>query len=132
MRAGYCWIQKDPKTFPDYGPGKCLYCGKDLPPRKRKYCCDSHGYKYRYDTALQVFTTWAEFRDIIFERDNHVCFDCGGKADIVHHKTPIYKEGLEFDKSNCISLCENCHKIRHHKRGSLIELGKQKQLKIVP
>lgn len=128
MRKGYCIISKEPESFPDYGPGKCLFCGITLPPRKRKYCCGSHGYKYRLAIATQELISWAEFRKRILERDNYICYECKGKAEVVHHNTPIYKGGIEFDPANCISLCENCHKIKHHKRGSMIELGKHKQL----
>ena len=130
MRVGYTLISKEPKTFPDYGPDKCLFCGKSLPPRKRKYCCESHGNKYRFAIAEQELITWAEFRERILKRDDYICYDCNGKAEVVHHKIPIYQDGIEFEPGNCISLCEICHKIKHKKRGSLIELGKHKQLKL--
>lgn len=116
MRSGYIRISQKPKEFPNYGEGNCLYCGKELPPRRRKYCSDECGFCYRIKTADFRIMSWAVFRDKVLVRDNHVCVDCGAGAEEVHHKIPIYKGGKEFDKDNCISLCIPCHHRRHLKK----------------
>jgi len=109
-------ISKEPKKFPNHGEGNCVYCGKTLPPRRRKYCCDEHGWYYRRDIADHIKMWWPDFRDMILKRDKHICQDCEGTAVAVHHITPLYKGGDEFDEDNCISLCDDCHKRRHKKK----------------
>jgi 5-methylcytosine-specific restriction endonuclease McrA len=64
---------------------------------------------------------YKDFRDEIFERDNYTCNDCGRKRKPgdrvvlnVHHKKSFseYKE-LRFVKSNVVTLCKECHKLKH-------------------
>jgi 5-methylcytosine-specific restriction endonuclease McrA len=123
-------IRKEPEKFPDYGKGNCLYCGKPLPEHRRKYCCDSHGNKYRIAVSEFEYLDWRIMRRRVLKRDNHECQDCGAEADEVHHKLPIYKGGEEFDPDNCISLCHSCHVKRHKGRCTDLETGRVKQSRL--
>lgn len=120
-------IPKESTVFPDYGEGYCVYCGKDLPPLKRKYCCPACGPKYRQETARYWWVWWNDFRDAIQHRDDFKCVECGDieKLDkelgywtslAVHHIIPLHNGGEEFDPDNCITLCTGCHKLKHQKR----------------
>ena len=66
---------------------------------------------------------YKDFREEIFKRDNYTCNDCGRKrkpGDRVilnaHHKKSFsdYKE-LRFEESNVVTLCKECHKLKHKK-----------------
>lgn len=109
-------VPKPAKVFPDYGKGKCLYCGEPLPKGKRLYCRDWHGTQYRYESRDYEILNWAGIRELVLARDNHKCQVCGDPATVVHHETPISKGGAEYDQDNCISLCDDCHKNKHKKR----------------
>lgn len=66
---------------------------------------------------------YKDFRDEIFKRDGYTCLDCGRKrvpGDRVilnaHHKKSFAKYfKLRFVKSNVITICKECHGIRHKK-----------------
>ena len=50
-RGGYFIEYRKPKkTYPDFGKGNCVCCGKKLPPPKRKYCCDDCQQEYYWNT----------------------------------------------------------------------------------
>ncbi|WP_050804691.1 helix-turn-helix domain-containing protein [Sporosarcina newyorkensis] len=54
---------------------------------------------------------YRELRDEIFERDKHMCTDCGSKNNLeIHHikQWSLYPE-LWFDRDNCRTLCTTCH-----------------------
>lgn len=106
-------IPKEAKEFPNYGKGKCLYCGESLMGHQTKYCCERHGIEYRYDIRPYMLVNWAGLRDLIFERDLYRCADCGGKPEEAHHIEPLYRGGEEYDMDNCVSLCHECHIERH-------------------
>jgi len=64
---------------------------------------------------------YKDFREEIFKRDNYTCNDCGRKRKPgdrvvinVHHIKSFseYKE-LRFVKSNVVTLCKECHKLKH-------------------
>lgn len=76
-------------------------------------------------TPEQKLVRWSQkykdFREEIFKRDKYTCNDCGRRRKPgdrvvinVHHKKSFseYKE-LRFDKSNVVTLCKECHKLKH-------------------
>lgn len=114
-------IPREVKEFPNYGKGRCVYCGKNLPPGRRKYCSDSHRRKYFLETYPYFVVHWSQFRNAIIERDHNRCWSCGvtDSCEVyleVHHIIPLHKGGAEFDPENCITLCEKCHRKKHRKR----------------
>ena len=65
---------------------------------------------------------WARFRVAIFERDGHMCRDCGAAADTVHHLRPVLEAPeLALDADNAVSLCRNCHERTHGRRRPLLD-----------
>ena len=60
--------------------------------------------------------TWVSIREFVLERDNYTCQDCRRALfDFgleVHHIKPVYKGGSNEER-NLISLCHQCHKVRH-------------------
>lgn len=65
---------------------------------------------------------YKKFREEIFKRDKYTCKDCGRCRKVgdrvvlnAHHKKSfaLHKE-LQFDKSNVITLCKECHNKIHY------------------
>jgi len=57
-----------------------------------------------------------QLRQMVFERDDYTCQECGqrGGSFHCHHITPINESPItSADIDNCITLCENCHKLKH-------------------
>lgn len=58
-----------------------------------------------------------EIRNIVLERDNYTCKECGRYGGILHvaHVKPwsLYPE-LRFDINNCRTLCIDCHYLETH------------------
>lgn len=126
-------IPCEPRVFPDFGKGNCIYCGEPLPPLRRKYCCDVHGTQYRIDTHPYHVFWWDEFRRAIIKRDDFKCQKCSRqrlfgdgprKGEVwplcddyeVHHILPLHCGGDEFDPENCITYCMECHIEQHRFR----------------
>ena len=103
--------------------GFCIYCGNELPKRKRTYCsveCKLHSRCAIQD--LQV----SSLRRYIHKWFDFECQDCGLQFKIktpsgvllplywgeVHHIIPL-KYGGRDSFENLILLCNNCHKQRH-------------------
>jgi 5-methylcytosine-specific restriction endonuclease McrA len=64
---------------------------------------------------------WQRKRLEIFSRDNWSCLNCGDATSelAVHHKKYYDgKEPWEYDDSNLITLCINCHEGEHEIDGS--------------
>lgn len=118
-RKGWFRRPRIPEVFPNYGPGKCLFCGGPLPLRKRKFCTYGCGTEYRIATARYELVTWDDIRREAFKRDNYTCTDCHKKfyeCEIEgHHKVPIFAGGSEFDVNNVETLCHDCHRNRKGK-----------------
>ena len=139
MRTGYKVILRVPKKFPDYGKGKCKFCGDPVLPPRRAYCCDTHHRCYLLDTAKHTILDWNTLRYEILKRDNDICQECGYNGIVinfedprileVHHIIPIHNGGDEWDPDNCITLCDKCHKKKHKKRWREPKKG-QKKLEI--
>ena len=122
------------KKYKDFGKGKCVRCGKDLPPRKRKYCCHICQLIYLDDTRTKNYVSWQAMRRRIIKRDDFTCQDCGSFRGFeddhpragekwpvygdweVHHIVPISKGGEMWDPENLTTLCDECHKKRHAKK----------------
>ena len=52
---------------------------------------------------------------LLYKRDK-VCKKCGSKNNLtIHHKKTISKHPeLRYEESNCIILCDDCHKKIHN------------------
>ena len=80
---------------------------------------------------------WQSVRDFVMSRDARLCQDClkQGRitmAEEVHHVIPITKDNIKdpeitLNPDNLISLCRECHKLRHgahDRRYKVDELGR--------
>ena len=65
---------------------------------------------------------WEEFRKKVYEKDYYSCQNCGlmgsardeGATELhAHHIVPLSKRGNNI-LSNCVTLCEFCHKKCHY------------------
>ncbi len=56
-------------------------------------------------------TEWKERRSLRLEHDGHRCQDCGESATEVHHLT--YERIGEEQLGDLLSLCRECHRMRH-------------------
>jgi 5-methylcytosine-specific restriction protein A len=56
---------------------------------------------------------WRAFRVTILERDRWVCTlreqGCTGRAEQVHHITPLSRGGAKYDPANCTAACKHCN-----------------------
>lgn len=69
------------------------------------------------DRLTKEYKNW---RKSVFERDKYTCVLCGkvGVELNAHHIMPYAKyEELRFDLDNGITLCKECHKKIHSKKG---------------
>ena len=71
-------------------------------------------------------TQWQRVREYVYRRDGLLCQDCLKRgiytpAEEVHHITSITQKNITdaditLNPDNLISLCRNCHALRHSKR----------------
>lgn len=105
--------------------GRCIWCGKKLPKRKRRYCsdiCRRESWHSIHDLRV------TSLRRYIHQRDKFECQKCGkhfsfftpAGAELtyhsghVHHIIPLYKGGADSHE-NMTLLCKECHKDKHRK-----------------
>lgn len=98
----------------------CVICGAvfEKPDTRRRYC--SPGCYNDWYESLHI-RDWAAVRAFVIERDGR-CMRCGVTCITyeVHHIVPISEGGYEFDPDNCITMCEQCHKMKHSTLGNKI------------
>ena len=106
--------------------GYCKWCGKKIENKRRKEYCSKE-----CSLAFGRATVWQRGRDPyslrILYRDSFICQDCGkflaykNSCGIyvpidddaeVHHIKPVADGGGD-EPGNLITLCADCHKIRH-------------------
>ena len=67
---------------------------------------------------LKYISTWYKIKQMIFERDNYICQECGKSKDeykILHCHHIDYNTGNNLS-INLISLCPACHSRTNHQR----------------
>lgn len=108
---------------------KCLYCGKELTNRQKKYCSNACQVQYQNQELLHLWKNgeyqWPEdpknlpkfIRDYLLEKTGYKCEECGwnkinpfsGKTPLqIHHRDGNYKNNTE---NNLQVLCPNCHSL---------------------
>lgn len=133
-----CWSKRNPAIF-----NQCLYCWNDVwtyKSRNKVYCwnkCRSLHLRELKKWEKSPFWKWwvtkqnkldrtrtiyLEWRQKVFERDNYTCQDCWIRSWNwkkiylqAHHKKWFadYPEN-RYDVDNGITLCKDCHLLRHH------------------
>ncbi len=73
-------------------------------------------YKQKYYDYLGS-ESWERIKDRVLFRDDYICQNCGTSRLYitlhVHHKT--YKRVFRERLSDLVTLCEDCHKVKHGK-----------------
>lgn len=65
-----------------------------------------YGY-FHYDDYLRS-DEWRKLRQQVIDRDGGECVICGNRDNLhVHHLN--YKEGIDEDGANLVTLCQECH-----------------------
>lgn len=131
------WGEKIYFDRPRYVPeGKCLWCGKDIPPKNRskQFCCKDCSLDFNRATSSVYYCNSGSdsgYRRQMFRRDKYTCQCCGelhalknsfgiylpttdGELDL-HHIIPV-EEGGGDEPENLITLCRGCHKKIHKKQ----------------
>ena len=66
--------------------------------------------------AQRNMPEYIEWRNAVYERDDYICQDCGaagGKLNAHHIKEWSLHPELRFDVDNGITLCFDCHALKH-------------------
>lgn len=67
--------------------------------------------------AMRNSAEYKKWRQMVYERDNYTCQDCGdsrGGNLEAHHIEPLSeKELAAYDVDNGVTLCKPCHRKRH-------------------
>ena len=94
----------------------CLWCGKNLPKRRRKYCSDECGEEYFTQKIAPLW--WRNAVKLALRRANNQCEKCGSLVDLqVHHKEALKGEvrwnNAKNRLDNLVVLCRDCHWQQH-------------------
>ncbi|MDD5338205.1 MAG: HNH endonuclease [Dehalococcoidales bacterium] len=95
----------------------CIYCGKELPSKRRKYCSDECSQKYFQEFILPLW--WKNAREAALRRAEYKCEQCGAKDKLeVHHKIklpdPNHRHNHPLNRQdNLVVLCRTCHENTH-------------------
>jgi hypothetical protein len=117
-------LDKEGKRF-------CLWCGKFLKGRRRKYCSDDHGFQFYNEWKWRF--SWEYIRLGVIARDKNICQQCREKFPDsqleVHHLIPRTLGGKDVEE-NLQTLCQACHKKKTKKlMGDLAKSRKKEQRK---
>jgi 5-methylcytosine-specific restriction endonuclease McrA len=102
----------------------CDNCGKLFERYRSKisesnFCSKDCKYKFSrkdgFDGNFYHSSQWERRRKEIRNRDDNSCVWCGEeeKELHVHHLRPISAGGSRLDKSNLVTLCQQCHVVAH-------------------
>jgi len=84
--------------------------------------CLTHPPKQRWDnstrTRRRTGTGWDEQarHKRILRRDGRRCYLCGGVANQVDHKVPLYLGGTDAE-TNLAAICDSCHDTKTAREG---------------
>lgn len=85
--------------------GICLWCGGELPKRRRKYCCDEHAELYFVHKIAPLW--WENARKAALLRANNCCEECGAEG-----KWPVKLEVHHIEKLEAGEAYHNSPKNR--------------------
>jgi ribosomal protein S27AE len=112
----------------------CLWCGKELPKRRRKYCSDECSHEYFIHNIAPLW--WNVAKERAIKRANHLCEKCGKWGYLeVHHKEKLGKYEARHNspknrQDNLIVLCRKCHEEAHHPNSDTVRRDKIKKIQL--
>lgn len=74
---------------------------------------------------LRMSKEWKHWRELVFERDDHTCQECGKRGCYIepHHIVPLRNNMKEiFNINNGITLCRPCHIMTMGKEEQFVEI----------
>ena len=85
------------------------------------YICTNIRRRNKSLIIIRIFqsSTWDKFRLLILKRDKYTCRDCKATDVELHVHHTYYIPGnrpWQYPLDSLITLCYNCHKIRHDKQ----------------
>ena len=86
-----------------------------IPNKKTMKNYTLNNKKFDYNEQLKS-KEWKKLANKIRKRDNYTCQKCGSHEHLqVHHKKYIKNRlAWEYDESNLVTLCSECHKKIHN------------------
>lgn len=107
---------------------QCTQCGKDIYRRKSylaatrdPFCshkCYGQWQKLHIRASKSDLRFYRHNHNIALRRDHYTCQDCGKThletKLITHHIVEVGPEGRDDRYSNLVTLCQSCHRKRHH------------------
>jgi len=110
----------------------CIWCGKPLPKRRRRYC--SHECDIQYFQNVYAPLWWNNAKSMALERANHQCEQCGNRGYLeVHHKEKLENGESRHNsqknrQENLIVLCRPCHEKVHHPHSEMVQKQEMNRL----
>ena len=107
----------------------CLWCGKPLPKRRRKYCSDECADEYFVHEIKPLW--WQCARAMALERANKQCEECQSQERLkVHHieALDLWEDRWNSPKNrqdNLKVLCRACHDDAHRKHPKRAVIAKE-------
>lgn len=103
------------KGYPLNDGKTCDWCGKKLPPRRKRWCSDKH-YRLYWNNH-----NYRHARKAVRRRDKYKCIRCGSKSSLeVNHIIPCKQNhkrvGCWHHMDNLELLCSDCHKDETNKQ----------------
>jgi 5-methylcytosine-specific restriction endonuclease McrA len=92
----------------DLHEGTGAVCDRCYRPRPRA----AYTTREKNTRARRLYKTaaWRKTRELVLERDGHLCQNCGRTAPLsVHHVIPAERAADPLDPGNLITLCRRCH-----------------------
>jgi len=114
----------------------CIYCGKPLQGRQKKYCCKECSTAYFQEYIAPLW--WSNAVKMALRRTGNKCERCGSDIKLqVHHKEKLPLDKPRWDyhnhkwkpptanyhnnplnrQDNLEVLCKKCHDKEHTKNG---------------
>jgi 5-methylcytosine-specific restriction protein A len=101
-------------------------CCQNLVNKGEGFCSLHNAEKYKQDKRYRGTATsrgydaiWKKVR-AMYLRSNPLCYDCGKAAQMVHHVVSLNDGGERLLLDNLVSLCNECHGMRHGIAGRVI------------
>lgn len=108
-----------------------LYCSENCKQACPTYYQKLYPKGFKHTTSREVSPY---LRQMVLERDNWTCQICGKTSKEAqlhcHHTDPVRQHPMfQNDMDSCITLCKECHKMVHSRRGCrYVDLQCKKQV----